>query len=296
MPVSGAQFEETLASASPDLLRAMIREFAQRMMDADVEVRVQRGVRAGSPDRVISATGTGAGNRIPGRDSELAIPKLRQGRLPGVPGHRRRAQRALASVVAPTPVPGGGLTRRVEKLAASLGVTGGPCSAGQARWPPELGDLVDPPGPELLVTPWPEMFMPASDALTQKVREGSAGPRTWVARSGSPGVNADRVPGDPRHRPDLLRGRCRSGWRSCAAWAAVALVRRRPGDQRRPRRAGERHRRGAARGGVAALSWTHAPFATCSTRVPEDPPSRGDRRCSARSSRSSTRTRSSPNM
>ncbi len=38
VPVPGAQFEETLASASPDVLRAMIREFAQRMMDADVEV------------------------------------------------------------------------------------------------------------------------------------------------------------------------------------------------------------------------------------------------------------------
>jgi hypothetical protein len=38
VPVPGAQFEETLASASPDVLRAMIREFAHRMMDADVEV------------------------------------------------------------------------------------------------------------------------------------------------------------------------------------------------------------------------------------------------------------------
>ena len=37
VPVPGAQFEETLASASPDVLREMIREFAQRMMDADVE-------------------------------------------------------------------------------------------------------------------------------------------------------------------------------------------------------------------------------------------------------------------
>jgi hypothetical protein len=33
VPVPGAQFEETLASAGQDLLRAMIREFAQRMMD-----------------------------------------------------------------------------------------------------------------------------------------------------------------------------------------------------------------------------------------------------------------------
>jgi hypothetical protein len=43
VPVPGAQFEETLASASPDLLRAMIREFAQRMMDADVEVACNAG-------------------------------------------------------------------------------------------------------------------------------------------------------------------------------------------------------------------------------------------------------------
>ena len=43
VPVSGEQFEETLASASPDLLREMIREFAQRMMDADVEVAAVRG-------------------------------------------------------------------------------------------------------------------------------------------------------------------------------------------------------------------------------------------------------------
>ena len=43
VPVPGAQFEQTLASASPDMLRAMIREFAQRMMDADVEVAATRG-------------------------------------------------------------------------------------------------------------------------------------------------------------------------------------------------------------------------------------------------------------
>ena len=43
VPVPGAQFEETLAAASPDVLRAMVREFAQRMMDADVEVRCNAG-------------------------------------------------------------------------------------------------------------------------------------------------------------------------------------------------------------------------------------------------------------
>src|SRR5690242_21572052 len=49
VPVPGAQFEETLASASPDVLRAMVREYAQRMMDAEVEVRCGAGVRGGQP-------------------------------------------------------------------------------------------------------------------------------------------------------------------------------------------------------------------------------------------------------
>jgi transposase-like protein len=59
VPVPGAQFEETLASASPDMLRAMIREFAQRMMDADVEVRCGAEYGEVSPDRVNSEDGAG---------------------------------------------------------------------------------------------------------------------------------------------------------------------------------------------------------------------------------------------
>ena len=107
VPVPGAQFEETLASASPDLLRAMIREFAQRMMDADVEVACNAGYGEVTPDRVNSRNGyrrrewdTRAGT------IELAIPKLRQGSyFPGFLEHRRRAERALASVVATSWLP-----------------------------------------------------------------------------------------------------------------------------------------------------------------------------------------------
>ena len=57
VPVPGAQFEETLASASPDVLRAMIREFAQRMMDADVKVACNAGYGEVTPDRVNSRNG-----------------------------------------------------------------------------------------------------------------------------------------------------------------------------------------------------------------------------------------------
>jgi len=80
----------------------MIREFAQRMMDADVEVRCGAGYGEVSPDRVNSRNGyrrrewdTRAGT------IELAIPKLRQGSyFPSFLEHRRRAGRVLASVVA----------------------------------------------------------------------------------------------------------------------------------------------------------------------------------------------------
>ena len=125
VPVPGAQFKETLASASPDVLREMIREFAQRMMDADVEVRCNAGYGEVTTDRVNSRNGyrrrewdTRAGT------IELGIPKLRQGSyFPAFLEHRRRAERALASVVATSYLLGVS-TRRVEKLAASLGVVG----------------------------------------------------------------------------------------------------------------------------------------------------------------------------
>ena len=49
VPVAGTQFEETLASASPDLLREMIKGFAQRMMDAEVEQVCGAGYTGRSP-------------------------------------------------------------------------------------------------------------------------------------------------------------------------------------------------------------------------------------------------------
>jgi putative transposase len=80
VPVPGAQFEETLASASPDVLREMIREFAQRMMDADVEVRCNAGYGEVTPDRVNSRNGYRRRERDTRAGTvELAIPKLRHG-------------------------------------------------------------------------------------------------------------------------------------------------------------------------------------------------------------------------
>ena len=56
VPIPGDSFEQTPTSASPDLLREMIREFAQRMMDAEVEVRCG-GYGEVSTDQVNSRNG-----------------------------------------------------------------------------------------------------------------------------------------------------------------------------------------------------------------------------------------------
>jgi putative transposase len=170
VPVAGAQFEETLASASPDVLREMVRAFAQRMMDAEVEVRCGAGYGEVSPDRVNSRNGyrarewdTRAGT------IELAIPKLRAGSyFPSFLEHRRRAERALASVVATSYLLGVS-TRRVEKLAASLGVQGLSKSQVSAM-AAELDEMVEEfRSRPLDAGPYTFCWI---DALTQKVREG----------------------------------------------------------------------------------------------------------------------------
>jgi putative transposase len=187
VPVPGDSFEQTLTAASPDLLREMIRAFAQKMMDAEVESACGAGYGEVSPARVNSRNGyrprewdTRAGT------VELAIPKLRHGSyFPSFLEHRRRAERALASVVATSYLLGVS-TRRVEKLAASLGVTGLSKSQVSAM-AAELDEMVEgfrsrrlDGGPYTFV--W-------IDALTQKVREG--GRTVNVHCLVATGVNAD---------------------------------------------------------------------------------------------------------
>ncbi len=170
VPVVSDRFEQTLESASPDVLREMIRGFAQKMMDAEAEVRCNAGYGEVTPDRVNSRNGyrrrewdTRAGT------IGLAIPKLREGSyFPEFLGHRRRAERALASVVATSYLLGVS-TRRVEKLAAALGVTS--LSKSQVSlMAAELDDMVEGfRSRRLDAGPYTFVWI---DALTQKVREG----------------------------------------------------------------------------------------------------------------------------
>ena len=171
VPVPGAQFEETLASASPDVLREMIREFAQRMMDADVEVRCNAGYGEVTPERVNSRNGyrrrdwdTRAGT------IELAIPKLRHRVvLPVVPGAPPPGRAGAGLGRGDQSYLLGVSTRRVEKLAAALGVVGLSKSQVSAM-AAELDELVEGfRNRPLDAGPYTFVWI---DALTQKVREG----------------------------------------------------------------------------------------------------------------------------
>src|SRR5215211_3608471 len=114
------QLEET----SPDLLRAMVKDFAEALMSADADAVCGAGYGERSPERVNRRNGyrerdwdTRVGS------IELAVPKLREGSYfpDWLLQPRRRAEQAFVSVIADAYLAGVS-TRRVEKLVQQLGV------------------------------------------------------------------------------------------------------------------------------------------------------------------------------
>jgi putative transposase len=114
-----------LAEGSPDVLQAMVKTFADALMAAEADALCGAEYGERSDERVNSRNGyrtrewdTRAGT------IELSIPKLRRGSYfpDWLLECRRRAEQALVSVVA-TAYLLGVSTRRVEKLAETLGVT-----------------------------------------------------------------------------------------------------------------------------------------------------------------------------
>ena len=113
-----------LEQASPDLLRAMVQDFAETLMSAEADALCGAGYGERSPERVNIRNGyrerdwdTRVGT------IELAIPKLRQGSYfpDWLLQSRRRAEQAFVSVIADAYLAGVS-TRRVEKLVQQLGV------------------------------------------------------------------------------------------------------------------------------------------------------------------------------
>ena len=114
------QLEET----SPDLLRVMVKDFAEALMSVDADTICGAGWGERSPERVNRRNGyrerdwdTRVGS------IELAVPKLREGSYfpDWLLQPRRRAEQAFVSVIADAYLAGVS-TRRVEKLVQQLGV------------------------------------------------------------------------------------------------------------------------------------------------------------------------------
>jgi putative transposase len=160
-----------LEEASPDLLRAMVKDFAEALMSAEVDALCGASYGERSPERVNRRNGyrerpwdTRVGS------IELAVPKLREGSyFPGwLLEPRRRAEQALYSVIADAYLAGVS-TRRVEKLAQQLGIQH--LSRSQAsRLAKTLDQIVEDFRTRPLEgAPYPYLTL---DALVVKCREG----------------------------------------------------------------------------------------------------------------------------
>jgi putative transposase len=122
-----------------DLVREMVKAFAEKLMAAEVDALCGAGYGEVSPDRVNSRNGyrdrrwdTRAGT------VDLAIPKLREGSYfpDWLLEPRRRAEKALVAVVADAYLRGVS-TRRVDKLVQTMGIEGSRSRRCRA-WPPSL--------------------------------------------------------------------------------------------------------------------------------------------------------------
>jgi putative transposase len=172
--VSKMELYEVLRKADSgdvDFLREGVRTLAQALMEVEVTAQVgaERGERA--PERRVTHRN---GYRPRDWDTrvgtvELAVPKLRSGSyFPSLLEPRRRAERALASVVMACYVEGVS-TRRVDEVARAMGIEG--ISKSQvSRICQELDELVAAWRNRPLDTgPYPLVWM---DALSMRVREG----------------------------------------------------------------------------------------------------------------------------
>jgi putative transposase len=180
--------QEQLAQASPDLLREMVKTFAETLMSAEADAVCGAGYGERSPERANTRNGyrqrdwdTRAGS------IGLAIPKLRQGSYfpDWLLERRRRAEAALVTVVATSYLLGVS-TRRMEKLVGTLGIDR--LSKSQVS---EMAKDLDGQVAAFRSRPLdagPYTFV-AADALVLKVRE--AGRTVNVHALLATGVNAE---------------------------------------------------------------------------------------------------------
>lgn len=177
-----------LEQASPDLLRAMVQDFAEALMGAEADALCGAGYGERTPERVNIRNGyrerawdTRVGS------IELQLPKLRQGSYfpDWLLEPRRRAEQAFVSVIADAYLAGVS-TRRVEKLVQQLGVER--MSKSQvSRLAKSLDQIVEDFRTRPLDgAPYPYLVL---DALEVKCREGGRTVNACVVHAVA--VNAD---------------------------------------------------------------------------------------------------------
>jgi len=164
-------FRKQLEGADVDMLREMVKLFAEQLMGADADALCGADYGERSPERTNRRNGyrerpwdTRAGTIA------LAVPKLREGTYfpEWLLEPRRRAERAFVQVVAECYVRGVS-TRRVEGLVAHLGIER-ISKSRVSKMAKELDEQVEAFRTRPLDGgPYTYVWM---DALTQKVREG----------------------------------------------------------------------------------------------------------------------------
>ncbi|MFH1331633.1 MAG: IS256 family transposase [Actinomycetota bacterium] len=183
-----AWLRKQLDADGNDLLREMVRSFAESLMSAEAEVLCGAGYGEVSEDRVNRRNGYRTRRWDTRTGSiDLRIPKLRTGSYfpEWLLDARRRSERAFIAVVAEAYVRGVS-TRRVEGLVETLGIAS--LSKSQvSELARDLDGMVDGfRNRPLDAGPYTYLW---ADALTQKVREG--GRIVNVAALVATGVNAD---------------------------------------------------------------------------------------------------------
>jgi len=174
-----AFLRKTIEEGDPDLLREMVRTFAETLMGAEASAIAGAAYGERSPDRTTHRNGyrerrwdTRAGS------IDLRIPKLRSGSYfpDWLLEPRRRAERALVAVVAQAYIEGVS-TRRVDDLVRAMGIEGmsksavsemaGSLDEGVRAFREQGGDLADPleERPDQLVVAGPHRASPQLPAL-----------------------------------------------------------------------------------------------------------------------------------
>ena len=163
---------ESLAEASPDLMRSLLQTIINALLSADADAVVGAEYGRRSPGRLAQRSGYRHGDldtRVGTID--VAVPKLRQGSYfpEWLLQRRKRAESALITVVADCYLAGVS-TRRMDKLVKTLGIDS--LSKSQvSRMAAELDEHVEQFRHRPLDAAGPFTFV-AADALTMKVREG----------------------------------------------------------------------------------------------------------------------------